>query len=207
MTDFQTINEVINESVKNSSYTSVIISSCIFILYITITRLIDYFKSKSKNKPLLEMSKAMQEMAENIVKLNSVLDKTLADAERKELRQCEITIELGFKAFGFRITQECCDIIAHNNIEENKDLIQTNLNKLVSTEYYNLYSKLSVFEINGVNVATRLKEDWIKEIADSIIGIIYDGQNSIVRITQVNNRINIYINEFSTYINNKTFNT
>lgn len=206
MTDFQTINDVVNESVKNSSYIAVVISSCVFIIYTLIIRLVDYFKSKSKNKPLLEMSKAMAEMAENITKLNTVLDKTLKDAERKELRQCEATIELGFKAFGYRLAQECSAIIAHNNIDENKDLIISNLNKLVSTEYYNLYSKLSVYEINEVNVASKLKEEWIKEIADTIITIIYDGQDAIVRITQINNRINLYINEYSTYVNNKTFN-
>jgi len=206
MTDFQTINDVVNESVKNSSYIAVVISSCVFIIYTLIIRLVDYFKSKSKNKPLLEMSKAMAEMAENITKLNTVLDKTLKDAERKELRQCEATIELGFKAFGYRLAQECSAIIAHNNIDENKDLIISNLNKLVSTEYYNLYSKLSVYEINEINVANKLKEEWIKEITDTIITIIYDGQDAIVRITQINNRINLYINEYSTYVNNKTFN-
>lgn len=206
MTDFQTINDVVNESVKNSSYIAVVISSCVFIIYTLIIRLVDYFKSKSKNKPLLEMSKAMAEMAENITKLNTVLDKTLKDAERKELRQCEATIELGFKAFGYRLAQECSAIIAHNNIDENKDLIISNLNKLVSTEYYNLYSKLSVYEINEINVASKLKEEWIKEITDTIITIIYDGQGAIVRITQINNRINLYINEYSTYVNNKTFN-
>lgn len=206
MTDFQTINDVVNESVKNSSYIAVVISSCVFIIYTLIIRLVDYFKSKSKNKPLLEMSKAMAEMAENITKLNTVLDKTLKDAERKELRQCEATIELGFKAFGYRLAQECSAIIAHNNIDENKDLIISNLNKLVSTEYYNLYSKLSVYEINEINVASKLKEEWIKEITDTIITIIYDGQDAIVRITQINNRINLYINEYSTYVNNKTFN-
>ena len=207
MTDFQTINDVVNESVKNSSYVAVVISSCVFIIYTLIIRLVDYFKSKSKNKPLLEMSKAMAEMAENITKLNTVLDKTLKDAERKELRQCEATIELGFKAFGYRLAQECSAIIAHNNIDENKDLIISNLNKLVSTEYYNLYSKLSVYEINEINVASKLKEEWIKEITDTIITIIYDGQDAIVRITQINNRINLYINEYSTYVNNKTFNS
>ena len=84
MNDFQTINEIVNESVRNSSYYTVAISSCVFILYTLIVNLISYFKSKSKNKPLLEMSKAMKEMTENIVKLNAVLDKTFKEAERKE---------------------------------------------------------------------------------------------------------------------------
>lgn len=207
MNDFQTINDIVNESVRSTSYITVLISSCVFILYTLIVNIINYFKSKSKNKPLLEMASAIKENTSNIVKLNSVLDKTLKDAERKEIRQCEHTISLSFASMGWKITQECNAIIAHNNIDKNKELIIGNINKLISTEYYKLYSNLSTYEINGVNVATKLKEEWIKDIADNMIAIIYNGQDAIIRTTQINNRLNIYINEFSTFVNNKIFNT
>ena len=95
----------------------------------------------------------------------------------------------------------------HNNIEKNKEFITDNITKLVSTEYYKLYSILSSYEINEVNVASRLKEEWIKEVADNMIAIVYDGQEAISRINQLNNRLLVYIGEYSTYINNKTFNT
>lgn len=207
MNDFQTINEIVNESVRNSSYITVIISSCVFICYTLIIKLIDYFKSKSKSKPLLEMAEALKENTANIVKLNSVLDKTLKDAERKEIRQCERAIDLAFKGFGYRLAQECTAVIVHNNIDDNKELIVGNINKLVSAEYYKLYSTLSAYEINEVNVATKLKEEWIKEVADNLIAIVYNGQEPIARVTQINNRLNICLNEYSTFINNKVFNT
>lgn len=207
MNDFQTINEIVNESVRNSSYITVIISSCIFVSYTLIIKLIDYFKAKNKSKPLLEMAVALKENTSNIVRLNSVLDKTLKDAERKEIRQCERAIDLAFKAFGFRLVQECFAIITHNNIDNNKELIIGNINKLVNAEYYKLYSTLSAYEIDEVNIASKLKEEWIKEVADNLIAIIYNRQDVITRITQTNNRLNIYINEYSTFINNKVFNT
>lgn len=207
MNDFQSINEIVNESVRSSSYITVIISSCVFVSYTLIIRLIDYFKAKNKSKPLLEMAIALKENTTNIVKLNGILDKTLKDAERKELRQCERAIDLAFKGFGYRLAQECVDIIAHNNIVDNKELITGNINKLVSAEYYKLYSTLSAYEIGDVNVATKLKEEWIKEVADNLIAIVYDGQEAITRVTQINNRLNIYLNEYSTFINNKVFNT
>lgn len=207
MNDFQTINDIVNESIRNSSYYTVAISSCVFILYTLIVNLISYFKTKSKNKPILEMSKAMKEMTENIVKLNAVLDKTFKEAERKEIHKCKNVIELAFRNFASRISQECEDIITHNNIEKNKEFITDNITKLVSTEYYKLYSILSSYEINEVNVANRLKEEWIKEVANNMIAIIYDGQEAISRINQLNNRLFVYIDEYSTYINNKTFNT
>ena len=207
MNDFQTVNDIVNESVRNSSYYTVAISSCVFILYTLIVQLIGYFKGKAKNKPLIEMAEAIKENTENVVRLNGVLDKTLQGAEKKKVRQCESAIDLAFKASCLRIVQEAASIIAHNNIDKNKEFIVGNINKLVSNEYYRLYSALAIYEINDVNVASRLKEEWIKEIADNLVDIIYNGQDAMTRITQVNNRLNVCVNEYSTYINNKTFNT
>lgn len=207
MEEFETINNVVNESIRNSSYITVIISSCIFISYTLIIRLIDYFKSKNKDKPLLEMSKAMKTMGENITKLNIILVKNFEDVEKKENRQCERVIQLGFKAFGFKIIQECTNIIVHNNVDKNRKLIESNINKIISTEYYNLYSALSAYEIKEINVSTKLKEDWIKEIANAVIAIIYDGQDSIIRIVHLNDKLNILINDYSTFVYNKIFNT
>ena len=102
---------------------------------------------------------------------------------------------------GFSVCFKC------NNIDKNKEFIIGNINKFVSNEYYKLYSALAIYEINDINVASRLKEEWIKEIADNLVDIIYNGQDAMTRITQVNNRLNVCVNEYSTYINNKTFNT
>lgn len=207
MNDFQTINDIVNESVRNSSYYTVAISSCVFIVYTLIVQLIGYFKAKNKSKPMLEMSNALKEMATNIVKLNSVLDKTLKEADRKKVRQCEVAIDIGFRTFAYEISQEVISIIAHNNIDKNKDFIIGNINKLVSTEYYKLYSVLSAYEINEVNIASKLKTEWIEEVAKNIIAIVYNGQDAIDRITHINNRLEISVAEYSTFINNKTFNT
>lgn len=207
MEDLKAITEIVNESVRNSSYVTVIVSSSVYIIYTLIVRLVDYFKAKNKDKPLLEMSKVMKEMGDNIAKLNAVLNKNFEDAEKKEVRQCDRAIQLGFKALGFKISQECSNIIAHNNIDKNKELIRSNINKLISTEYYKLYSTLSAYEINEVIVSSKLKEEWIKEIADAIIAIIYDEQDPIIRMAHINNKITILINEYSTFISNKIFNT
>lgn len=207
MDDLQTIHEIVNESVRDSSYITVIISSSVFICYTLIVRLIDYFKSKSKSRPIIEMANAIKENTANIVKLNGVLDKTLRDAERKEANQCVRAIDVSFKALSFKLSQDISLIIAHNNIEVSKELIVSNLTKVVSAEYYKLYSILSAYEINEVNVASKLKTDWIKEITDAVVAIIYNGQDAITRITQINNRLTIQTNEYSTFVNNKIFNT
>ena len=206
MHDFQTINDIVSESVRNSSYYTVAISSCVFILYALITNLVSYFKTKSKNKPLIEMSKTMVEMTENIVKLNTILDKTFKDAERQEISKCKIVIDLAFRTFASRISNQCESIIIHNNIEKNKEFITDNIAKLVSTEYYKLYSILSAYEINEVNVASKLKEEWIDNITKKCLQIIYSNQDSLNRIKQLNDRLIIITEEHSIYINNKVFN-
>ena len=206
MHDFQTINEIVSESVRNSSYYTVAISSCVFILYALITNLISYFKAKNKNKPLIEISKAMVEMTENIVKLNTILDKTFKDAERKEISKCKTVIDLAFRTFASRISHQCESIIIHNNIEKNKEFITDNITKIISTEYYKLYSILSAYEINEVNVASKLKEEWIDNIAKKCLQIIYSNQDSLNRIKQLNDRLIIITEEHSIYINNKVFN-
>lgn len=207
MNDFQTINEIVNESIRNSSYITVVISSAVFISYTIIVQLIGYFKAKNKTKPLLEMATAIKENTANIVKLNNVLDKTFKEAERKEVQKCKNVIDLSFKVYASKVIREIEFIIIHNNIEQNRDLIIDNINKLVATEYYKLYSILSAYEINEINVASKLKDEWIKEITDDAIAIVYNKQDVISRITQLNNRVTIYTSEYSTYVNNKIFNT
>lgn len=206
MNDFETINNLIEQTVRSSSYITVAISSTVFILYTLIIKTIDYFKIKNRNKLLVDMAEAIKENTANVVRLNSVLDKTFKEAERKEISKCRMTIENAFVTFKSNIAQDCMNIIIHNNIDQNKQLIVDNISKLVSTEYYNLYSTFSAYEINDVNVATRLKEEWIKEITNSIISIIYDGQEAIDRIAQLNNRLLIAVGTYITYMNNKVFN-
>ena len=207
MNDFQTINDIVNESVRNSSYYTVAISSCVFILYTLIVQLIGYLKGKAKNKPIIEMSKAMSKMGENLIKLNTVLDKTFKDTERKEAHKCKKAIELGFGNLESIIVRDVQSIIIHNNIVKNKELITGNIRTLISTEYYKLYNTLSDYEINEVPVNRKLKEDWINELSDEILKIVYNDNDQITRISQINNRVATLIANYSTYINNKTFNT
>ena len=206
MTDLQAINEIVNESVKNSSYISVIISSCIFIFYTLIIRLIDYFKTKNKNMPLYQMADALKENTANIVKLNQVLDKLFQDAETKENSKINAIIESAFYGFKSAILTQCIDIIVHNNIDANPDSIKQTIYKKVSTEYYKVYSSFALYEHGGVSLATRIKEEWIDNITMECFQVVYNGEDSVTRIRQINNKLTIDVEEYSIYVNNKVFN-
>lgn len=206
MDDFNQINQIVSDAIKNSSYITVLISSGVYILYTLIIRLVDLFKAKDRNKPLIQMASAIKEVSENVVKLNTVLDKQIQNAESKELNKVRQVISLAFDSFRANISKTCNEIIIHNNIDTNRDLIRENLFKTVSTEYYKLYNVFSAYEVDGINIATKIKDEWIDDTTKECLEVIYDGQDKDVRIGQILNKLTIIANEHSIYVNNKVFN-
>ena len=206
MEDLQFINDIVNQSTKEASYWSVVISSTVFIIYTIVIRIFDYFKSKSKDKPLLEMSKAIQEVSNNVIKLNTVLDKMIQDNSKKDFTKCKNTIELSFICFENNVFKFCREIILHNNIETNRDLIVSNISQKVNTEYYKIYSVLSIFEIKEIVVSTHLHSEWIDDITKDLINIIYNGQDKEARVNQISSKLKLTMNAYSTQVYNKTFN-
>ena len=206
MEDFNQVNQIVSDAIKDSSYITVLISSGVYILYTLIIRLVDLFKAKDRNKPLIQMASAIKEVSENVVKLNTVLDKQIQDAESKELTKVRQVISLAFDSFRANISKTCNEIIIHNNIEENRDLIRENLFKTISTEYYKLYNVFSAYEVDGINIATKIKDEWIDDTTKECLEVIYDGQDKDVRIGQIINKLIIIANEHSVYVNNKVFN-
>ena len=55
MDELQTVNQIVGEAVKDSSYVTVLISSGVFIAYTLIIRLVDLFKAKDRNKPIVQI--------------------------------------------------------------------------------------------------------------------------------------------------------
>lgn len=206
MEDLQTINDIINGAVKDSSYITVLISSGVFILYTLIIKVVDLFKAKDRNRPIIEMASAIKEVSENVVKLNQVLDKTIQDAETKEAGRINNIILTAFNSFKAALLNQCIDIIIYNHIETTKDNVKQTIYKTTSTEYYKLYSIFSAYEHDSVNVATKIKEEWIDDITNECLKIIYDGAEATLRIRQLNNKLNLIIEEYSIYIKNKVFN-
>ena len=206
MEDFNQVNQIVSDAIKDSSYITVLISSGVYILYTLIIKLVDLFKTKDRNKPLIQMASAIKEVSENVVKLNTVLDKQIQNAESKELTKVRQVISLAFDSFRANISKTCNEIIIHNNIDKNKDLIRENLFKTISTEYYKLYNVFSAYEVDGINIATKIKDEWIDDTTKECLEVIYDGQDKDVRIGQILNKLTIIANEHSVYVNNKVFN-
>ena len=206
MDELQAVNDIVNNAVKDSSYVTVLISSGVFILYTLIIKVVDLFKAKDRNKPIIEMASAIKEVSENVVKLNQVLDKTIQDAEQKEYDRIGNVIIASFLSFKSAILDQCIDTIIHNNINENKDNVTQNVYKTVSTEYYKLYSIFSAYEHDSVSVATKIKESWIDDVTDECIKIMYNGNDALTRIRQLNRKLGLISEEYSIYLKNKILN-
>ena len=206
MEEFNQINDIIAESIKDTSYITVLISSGVYLAYTLIIKLVDLFKAKDRNRPIVEMAAAVKQVSENVVKLNGVLDKAFQDAETKERNKVKNAICTAFDSFKWAVANTCHEIIIHNNIEQNKVLIKQNLFKVISTEYYKLYNVFSAYEVDGINIATKIKDEWIDDTTKECLEVIYDGQDKDVRIGQILNKLTIIANEHSVYVSNKVFN-
>lgn len=205
MNEYSTINDIVNTSIRNSSYISVIISSCVFLIYTIVIKMVEYYKSKSRSKPLIEMATAIKENTTNILKLNQVLSRTIETATRKDEIRAKQVIELALNAFKSKIENQVIPIIVRNNIEENKEYVIDNIKRIINTAYYNMYSILVDYEINDINIASRLKPCWIDNVSNSIINIVFNGHSKEERILQINTKLKLATDDYNSYVYNKVF--
>ena len=203
MEEFKVFNSVIENTVRNTSYITVIISSVVFISYTVIIKLIDYFRHKDDKKSLVEMGLAVKEVSNNVAKLNAILDNLFQDITKKNLEKGKIIIELAFFNFQYKIVNLCRNIIINNNIDINKEFIIANITKTVNTEFYRAYHTLSLYEVGNTPFSEFLKDSWKDDCIKDILVIIYNGQEDKLRISQINSNLSIKVDNWIVYINNK----
>lgn len=203
MEEFKVFNSVIENTVRNTSYITVIISSVVFISYTVIIKLIDYFRHKDDKKSLVEMSLAVKEVSNNVAKLNAILDNLFQDITKKNLEKGKIIIELAFFNFQYKIVNFCRNIIINNNIDINKEFIIANITKTVNTEFYRVYHTLSLYEVGNTSLSEFLKDSWKDDCIKDVLAIIYNGQEDKLRISQINSNLSIKVDNWIVYINNK----
>ena len=203
MEEFKVFNSVIENTVRNTSYITVIISSVVFISYTVIIKLIDYFRHKDDKKSLVEMGLAVKEVSNNVVKLNAILDNLFQDITKKNLEKGKIIIELTFFNFQYKIVNLCRNIIINNNIDINKEFIIANITKTVNTEFYRAYHNLSLYEVGNTLLSEFLKDSWKDDCIKDVLAIIYNGQEDKLRISQINSNLSIKVDNWIVYINNK----
>lgn len=203
MEEFKFFNSIIEDTVRNTSYVTAIISSIVFISYTIIIKLIDYFRHKDDKKSIVEMGLAIKEVSNNVAKFNAILDNLFQDITKKNLEKGKIVIELAFFNFQYKIVNLCRNIIINNNIDINKEYVVASITKTVNTEFYRVYHTLSLYEIKNIPLSNFLKENWKDDCIKDVLAIVYNGQEDKLRISQINNNLGIKIDNWIVYINNE----
>lgn len=207
MDEITEINNIIASAVNDSSRTTVIISCAVFVIYTVIVKVVEIYKERAKSQPMSKLADAVNKIGDLVAQLNKRFDKTLGAIERKETHRISNVIAVAFDSFRCEILASCIDIIAYNSLSENETAIRQNLYTCVNTAYYKMYSTLSAYEHNDNNISTKLKQELIKEIADSCCEIIFTKQDNTSKIRALNQKLKYICDDNTIYLNNIIFNS
>ncbi len=177
-----------------------VIPGIIIAIYLVIIKIIDY---KNTNR----QSEVSEKLTNSIANISNFLDNITKTIINKEQEHCRIVIELAFDSFKKELFIFVRETIIANNIDVKKDFIVQSIDKLVNSYYYKLYNQLSSFEINNHKLSIYCKEEWKEELINYINDIIFNHKlDKVDKITEAQNKLDIVIGDYSTYVHNKIFN-
>lgn len=177
-----------------------IIPGVIIAIYLVIIKIIDY---KNTNK----QSKVSEKLTDSIANISNFLDNITKNIINKEQEHCRIVISLAFDSFNKELFIFVREIIIANNIDIKRDFIIQSIDKFVNSYYYRLHNQLSSFEINNHKLSVFCKEEWKEELVNYINDIIFNNKlEKLDKITEAQNKLDIVISDYSTYVTNKIFN-
>lgn len=165
-----------------------LVPGIVIVIYLIVNKIID---SKKKD-PLAD-----------IAKLLNIVTKDIIDKDR-EKSKAVISIAM------VNAASECAKFVAStiitNNVDANRDQIEYNARHLVNSVYYDAYSKLNMYRGDEDYLSHYMKDEWKEDVYSDIINIIYNKHlDSNQRILGFNKRIDIRVNDYTTYIINKAF--
>lgn len=169
-------------------------------IYLIITKIIDSRKENLQTKLSTELTKSINLISNYIVDISK-------NIIEKDKAKCKIAVEDSMYASGMKLINFVSTTLVSNHIIENKDNILANIHNLVSAEYYNIYSTLSLYIIDDKKVSEYLQKEWIASIEEDIKHVIYNTNlNNEDKILAFTNKINIKIQSYITYIINNAVN-
>lgn len=168
------------------------------VIYLLIIKIID-------NKKESKQAKISKQLADSVSEISSFIKVMTTDVINKDKDKCKAAIEDSMFASALRLSNFVNDTILHNHIHENKDNVYANIHNIVNSEYYSIYSSLSLYTLNTIKVSDYMKTEWMSELEKDMIDIIYsDKLSDIDKINTFIHKINIRIQSYITYIINKS---
>lgn len=168
-------------------------------IYLIVIKIIDVKKEK-------DAIKITNNLLEAVNKISNFLDNVTTNIIEKDKDKCKNAIKNSFETARLHIVEYVANIIAKNNINNNKENIIENIKTIINAEFYNTYNALSLFTINGINVGSILKEQWKTDLINNTIKFIYNTKlDKETKIFSYVNKLSIIFDNYIIYINNKVF--
>lgn len=165
-------------------------------IYLIITKIIDTRKENTQLKLNSELTKSVN-------KISSFVNTLTKDIIDKDKDKCKVAIEDSMYSSGMRLCNFVSSTVINNNIDTNKDNVLANIHNIVNAEFYNVFSTLSLYIINGAKVSDYLNKDWMMDVEKDMIDIIYNSNlTKEDKILSFSNKINIKFQSYITYIIN-----
>lgn len=184
--------------ILNSAIQQGIAPAIVVAIYLIITKFIDSRKENAQIKINSELTKSINTISNFII----TITKNIIE---KDKEKCKNAINDSMCAFGMRLMNFVSTTIVNNHIDTNRANIIANIHNIVNGEYYTMYSALSVYVINDVRVSDVLEKEWMASIEQDMIDIIYGVNLSKEdRILSFNNKINLKLQSYITYVINNT---
>lgn len=189
---FNNMDNVIIYALKEGLTPAIIV-----LIYLLVIKIIDAKREKASIKITNELVSAINKIS---IFLDNITDNIL----EKDRDKCRCAIKQAFFSSASVIIEFVSKTIINNHITINRDNIINNIEHLVNSEYYNISNSLSLYTIDGHKVNEFLKEEWISEIKNDVVDIIFDDKlDKETKIVTFNNRMTIKCQDFAIYVTNK----
>ena len=176
-------------------------SAVIVLIFLIVSKIIDSVNERHKDKTKVEVNKEMIDCFNN---LNSFLQHITKNIVEKDNDKCSATIRTAFKSMSYALIRFATFTIINNNVKTNKENIEENINNVVDKEYATLYNTLVLYYSDKNQIVDNLKEEWKDDLKKDLRNIILNTSlDKETRLYNVPNKIDIKIDRYYTYINNK----
>lgn len=170
--------------------------TAIIAILLIVMKLIEMRKDSSTVKISADVAKSFNKLSEHLMDVT----KGMTDRERDK---CKSAIEDSLFSSGMRLVSFVSSTIVNNHIDENRDTILLNIKNIVNSEFYTMFSTLSMYKVNGVIASDFLNKDWMVGIEKDMIDIIYNMKlNKEDKILSFSNKITIRFQSYITYVIN-----
>lgn len=176
-------------------------SAIIVLIFLIISKVIDALLEKNKSKREVKVNSEVIECFNNI---NTFLKHITEDLVNKEADKCSSAIRTSFKTLSYALIRFATFTIINNNVQKNRKIIEDNINTIVDKEYANVYNSLILYYSKDNHVVDYMKEEWKEKLKSDLNEIIFNNELNIdTKIYNIHNKIDITVDRFYSYINNK----